>query len=83
MFFIKKRILAVAHYIKENNATIRATATAFKLSKSTVHKDISERLLKIEPDLYLTIKEILANNFKNRHLRGGEVTRSKYKLLRA
>ena len=82
MFFIKKRIIAEALYIKNNKATIREAAAVFNISKSTVHKDMSERLLKIEPNLYLIVKEILTNNLKNRHLKGGEVTRSKYKMLR-
>ena len=80
MFFIKKRIIAEASYIKEHNATIRKTAEAFNVSKSTVHKDMSERLIKIDQNLFNDIKEILTNNLKTRHLRGGEKTRKKYKL---
>jgi len=82
VFFIKKRIIAEALYIKHNKATIRETAVVFNLSKSTIHKDMSERLLKIEPELYLIVKNILNENLKTRHLKGGEVTKSKYKLLR-
>jgi len=83
VFFIKKRIIAEALYIKNNKATIRQTALAFNLSKSTIHKDMSERLIKIEPELYLIVRDILTDNLNNRHLKGGEVTRSKYKLLGA
>ena len=80
MFFIEKRIIAEGLYIKKNKATIRQTASAFNISKSTIHKDVSERLAFLDKNLYLAVKEILANNLKNRHLKGGEETRRKYKL---
>ena len=82
MFFIKQRIIAEALYIKNNNATIRQTAKAFNLSKSTIHKDVTKRLLDMDATLHQIVKEILDNNLKHRHLRGGEVTKSKYKALR-
>ena len=82
MFFIKKRIISEALYIKEHNATIRRTAKAFNISKSTVHKDITERLKLINHNLYLEIQTILKEHLKTRHLKGGEETRKKYQLLR-
>ena len=62
----------------ERNATVRATAYAFSVSKSTVHKDITEKLEKINPDLYDRARAILQKNKSERHLRGGEATRIKY-----
>jgi putative DeoR family transcriptional regulator (stage III sporulation protein D) len=75
----KERCVVLALYIIENNATVRATASRFGISKSTVHKDVTERLLQKNPTLYAAVKEILDENKSERHLRGGEATRQKYK----
>lgn len=83
MFNIKNRIIKEALYIIDNNATVRETAKSFNISKSTVHKDITERLEKINKNLFEKIKKIMDNHLKTRHLRGGEITKKKYKSLRA
>lgn len=82
MFNIKTRIIEEANFIIDNNATIRRAAKEFNLSKSTIHKDMSERLIKINPFLYKSVKEIMNNNLKTRHIKGGEVTKLKYQSLR-
>ena len=69
----------MALYIIENKATVRQTAKVFGISKSTVHKDVSERLKKINGILYSSVKKILEENKAERHIRGGEATRIKYK----
>ena len=74
----KERCEILAEYMIERNATVRATAYAFSVSKSTVHKDITEKLEKINPDLYDRARAILQKNKSERHLRGGEATRIKY-----
>ncbi len=66
-------------YIVENKATVRSTAAKFNISKSTVHKDVSERLKYINPRLYGEVKEVLEINKSERHIRGGLATRRKYK----
>ena len=63
----------------ENGATVRAAAKKFGVSKSTVHKDLTERLERINPALYIQAKAVLELNKAERHLRGGEATRIKYK----
>ena len=65
--------------IAENKATVRATAAKFNISKSTVHKDVSDRLKKVDPVLYLKVKSVLETNKSERHIRGGLATRNKYK----
>lgn len=66
-------------YIVENRATVRQAARQFGVSKSTVHKDIAERLPHFNRRLYLQVKEILEENKAQRHIRGGMATRKKYK----
>ena len=75
---VRERCLRVAVYMVEQRATVRAAATVFGVSKSTVHKDMTERLLLYHPALYEQVKEILLENKAQRHLRGGEATRRKY-----
>ena len=65
-------------YMIENNATVRSAAKAFSISKSTVHKDVSERLKKINPTLYRQVKELMDTNKQERHIRGGMATKKKY-----
>ena len=76
---IEERALEVGEYIIENRATVRAAAKRFGVSKSTVHKDLSERLEDINMTLYNQVKEILEFNKSERHIRGGLATRRKYK----
>jgi putative DeoR family transcriptional regulator (stage III sporulation protein D) len=78
---IEQRAVDLAVYIIENRATVRAAARKFGISKSTVHKDLSERLQNINRSLYLQVKEILDINKAERHLRGGLATRKKYMEL--
>lgn len=76
--YIEERVINIANYIIENNATVRQTAKKFGISKSTVHKDVTQTLKQVNKPLYLQVKEILDINKKERHLRGGEATRRKY-----
>lgn len=80
---MEKRACDLAVYIIDNNATIRAAAKQFGVSKSTVHKDISERLDRCNHGLYLQVKQVLEVNKAERHIRGGIATRNKYKGARA
>lgn len=73
------RACQLAAYIIENKATVRAAAKKFGVSKSTVHKDLSERLAQYNRTLYLQVQEILQKNKAERHIRGGMATRKKYK----
>ena len=76
--YIEERVLELAHYIIRTNATVRTAAKKFRVSKSTVHKDITERLLELNPPLAAEVKTVLENNQAERHLRGGMATREKY-----
>lgn len=76
---MEQRACNLAVYIIENRTTIRAAAKKFGVSKSTVHKDLSERLETINRSLYKAVKEILEVNKAERHIRGGIATRRKYK----
>ncbi len=79
---IYSRPKALAHYLLENNTTIRATAKVFDLPKSTVHHDVSTKLKYIDYPLYLKVKKLLDQNFSIKHLHGGESTRQKYLALK-
>ncbi|MBQ7338936.1 MAG: sporulation transcriptional regulator SpoIIID [Clostridia bacterium] len=74
----KERCVMLAAYLVENRATVRATAKRFGISKSTVHKDVTQNLKKINPALYQQVQKILEQNKDERHLRGGEATKQKY-----
>jgi putative DeoR family transcriptional regulator (stage III sporulation protein D) len=76
---MEERAERLALYILENRATVRAAAQRFEISKSTVHKDLSERLPAFNRTLYLQVKEVLEANKAERHIRGGMATRKKYK----
>lgn len=76
---IEERAGQLALYIIENKATVRAAAAKFGISKSTVHKDLSERLPTFNKPLYLQVKAVLEENKAERHIRGGIATRKKYK----
>ena len=73
------RAVLLGEYILETGATVRAAAKVFKISKSTVHKDIQTRLPRSDPALYTQVREILDKNKQERHIRGGNATRQKYK----
>jgi len=77
-FYGRERCEVLAEYVIENGATVRSAARHFGISKSTVHKDVSQKLKYINPMLYENVKEILCINKAERHLRGGEATRQKY-----
>ena len=76
---IEERACDLAAWIVENRATVRAAAKRFQVSKSTVHKDMTERLEHIDRHLYQEVRLILEQNKAERHLRGGDATRRKYK----
>lgn len=76
--YIEQRVLDIARYIIESGATVRKTANVFKVSKSTVHKDVSERLEKIDFSAWEQVKNILDKNKAERHIRGGIATKMKY-----
>ncbi len=80
--YISRRAVLLAEYIIENRATVRKAAKQFNISKSTVHKDITERLLSINSALAKEAKEILEENKAARHLRGGMATKRKYENQR-
>ena len=73
-----ERSAILGQYILENSATVRETAAQFGVSKSTVHKDVTEKLRRDNPALYRSVKHVLDINKAERHLRGGEATRQKY-----
>ena len=79
--YIRKRVVDICSYILESQATVRQAASVFGVSKSTVHKDMTERLPTINKQLSTQVKKILDNNKAERHLRGGEATRKKYQEL--
>ena len=78
-YSIEERACKLAMYIIENRATVRAAAGKFGVSKSTVHKDLQERLPAVNRALYHQVKEVLDENKAQRHIRGGIATRKKYK----
>ncbi len=73
------RAVVLGQYIIETGGTVRAAAKVFKVSKSTVHKDVTERLKRSQPALYRQVKAVLEKNKQERHIRGGMATRKKYK----
>ena len=79
---IEKRACDLAVYIIENRTTVRDAARHFGVSKSTVHKDLSERLARCDRGLYLQVRRIMEINKAERHIRGGLATRNKYKGCR-
>ncbi len=76
--YIEERAIDIANYIIENNATVRQTAKQFGISKSTVHKDVTDRLMQINPALAKEARKVLDVNKSERHIRGGLATREKY-----
>lgn len=80
--YIEKRALELGVYIIENKATVRQAAKKFCVSKSTVHKDVTERLERINPKLATQLRKILDENKAERHIRGGIATKNKYTNLK-
>lgn len=78
---IEERAVELAHYIIDSKDTVRGAAKQFGVSKSTVHKDVSERLLKINPALACEVRAILDENKAERHIRGGLATKLKYSQM--
>lgn len=76
---VEERAVVLGEYIIENNATVRAAAKKFHISKSTVHKDVACRLRMVDPGLYGQVREVLEINKAQRHIRGGMATREKYR----
>lgn len=79
--YIEERALEIAKYIISEEATVRQAASVFGVSKSTVHKDVTERLPKINPLIAGMVKKVLEKNKAERHIRGGKATKLKYKAM--
>ncbi|NJD03449.1 MAG: sporulation transcriptional regulator SpoIIID [Ruminiclostridium sp.] len=77
--YIEERAVELANYIIERKTTVRAAAKKYGISKSTVHKDVTERLNRVKPELADDVKKILDENKAERHIRGGEATKAKYR----
>jgi len=77
--YIVRRVTLLAEFVLKTNATVRSAAKNFGISKSTVHKDVTERLLEIDPLTAVRVAEILAINLQERHIRGGEATKKKFR----
>lgn len=78
----KERPVILGEYIVKDKATVRAAAKRFGISKSTVHKDVSQRLEKLDPELYQEVRSVLCENKAVRHIRGGMATKLKYEKER-
>ncbi|NLO46213.1 MAG: sporulation transcriptional regulator SpoIIID [Clostridiales bacterium] len=76
---VEERAVDLGEYIVENKTTVRAAAKQFGVSKSTVHMDVSQRLRKLNPQLYSEVRRVLDINKSQRHIRGGLATKEKYK----
>lgn len=76
--YIEERAVELANYIIERKTTVRAAAKKYGISKSTVHKDVTDRLTRVKPELADNVKKILDENKAERHIRGGEATKAKY-----
>ena len=79
---VEERALMLGRYIVNTGATVRVCAYKYGVSKSTVHKDVSERLKFLDEDLFLKVKKVLEFNKSQRHIRGGIATKNKYKNLK-
>lgn len=82
-YYIEERTIELAKYIIDNKCTVRDAAKQFGISKSTVHKDVTQRLKKLNLSLYDDVALVLLENKRERHLRGGLATREKYRHLRS
>lgn len=81
--YIEERAVTLANYIIEKKATVRDTARVFGISKSSVHKDVAERLWEINKPLAKSVKKILSENKADRHIRGGQATKQKYEAMKS
>lgn len=79
--YIEERVIDIANYIIKENVTVRQAAKKFGISKSTVHKDVSERLIYINPALAGEVRKVLDVNKAERHIRGGMATKEKYEHI--
>lgn len=79
---VEERAAMLGEYIIESKATVRSAAKKFGISKSTVHKDVSQRLKSVNPNMYKEVRQILDTNKNQRHIRGGIATRNKYLMLK-
>lgn len=79
---IEERVVALARYIIDSKDTVRGTAKKYGVSKSTVHKDLSQRLEKINYPLYIEVRKVLDENKAERHIRGGLATKKKYEKMK-
>lgn len=77
--YIAERVINEANYITETSSTVRAAASHFSISKSTVHKDVTERLKYIDTELFEKVRTVLDKNLSERHIRGGLATKEKYR----
>ncbi|NLY11601.1 MAG: sporulation transcriptional regulator SpoIIID [Firmicutes bacterium] len=80
--YIRKRVVDVSLYIIKTKATVRQAASVFGVSKSTIHKDVTERLPRVNKELAIKVRKVLAQNKSERHIRGGEATKKKYSRAR-
>lgn len=78
---VEQRAVTLGKYIATTNATVRLAAKKYGVSKSTVHKDVSERLKNINPSLYQKVRKVLDINKEQRHIRGGNATKEKYQKI--
>ena len=78
---VEERAIELGEYIAKTNATVRLAAKKYNVSKSTVHKDVSERLKRINMSLYKEVRKVLDQNKEERHIRGGIATKEKYKKI--
>ena len=79
---IRERVLTLGAYIRDTHATVRDAARRFGVSKSTVHKDMTKKLIRFDPIMYADVRIVIEENKAERHLRGGEATRRKYMQIR-
>ena len=80
--YIVERALSAAEYTLNNHSTVRETAKVFKVSKSTIHRDLTERLPKINPQMASKVRGVLMTNKAERHIRGGEAAKLLYRRLK-
>ena len=80
--YIRKRVVDVSLFIIKTKATVRQAASVFGVSKSTIHKDVTERLPRVNKELAIKVRKVLAQNKSERHIRGGEATKKKYSRAR-
>lgn len=79
---LERRVVEESHFMINNNATVRSTAQAFGISKSTIHKDVSERLPLINPQLASQVHSLLNNNWSDKHNRGGMATKARWENMK-